>query len=125
MHLGFLPKKIENRVGFKLVHNKNIPFVEGLTKQYLGCLLYVGQGKKDEDIYLLATGAKSDLVIKTLIETAIILGEDCSKYLFVNSDLTMEKSKKKGKAPVFWGISSLEYNIVGEMVARVKKGLEE
>jgi ribonucleotide monophosphatase NagD (HAD superfamily) len=124
MHLGFLPKKIENLVEFRLVQNKNIPFVEGFAKRYLGCLLYVGRGKKGEEIYLLATGKKPDLVIKTLKETLKILGEDRSKYLFVNSDLVMEKRRKKEEIPVLWGISSFEYNKIGEMVARVQKGLE-
>ena len=121
IHLGYFPPRVESDDEFRFLRRQFLPFVQGLKATAGGILFPVGQGSKGEEVYILATGKKPDLLLKTLGQMLPLFGEDPLNYRFINCQayLSLEKNGKAQKDPGRWGW----YNRIGQLVGQVQRGL--
>ena len=81
----------------------------------------MGRGQKGEEVYILATGEKPDLVLKTITKALPLLGEDPSQYQFINCATYLNRCRKE-KAKERWGLCGW-YNTIGRMAREVQRSL--
>lgn len=121
IHLGYFPPRVETEEEFRFLRRQFLPFGQALKGAARGVLLPMGQGGGGEEVYILATGKKPDLLLKTLAQMLPLLGEDPSNYRFINCQtyFNREKSGKDqgGAGHCGW------YNRIGQMVGQVQRGL--
>lgn len=121
IHLGYFPPRVETEEEFRFLRRQLLPFGQGLKTVAHGILLPMGQGRAGEEVYILATGKKPDLLLKTLVHMLPLFGEDPSNYRFIDCQAYLSRAKD-GKVqtepgPCGW------YNRIGAMVGQVQRGL--
>jgi hypothetical protein len=118
IHLGYLPPRVGTEEELRILRRQFLPFVQGLKSAVaVGILHHMGEGKKGEDVFILATGKKTDLLLKTLTNILPLLGEDPLHYHFINCQTYMIQKAQTDLDPCGW------YNQIGQMVRQVQKGL--
>lgn len=121
IHLGYFPPRVESEEEFRFLRRQFLPFGQGLQTVARGILLPMGQGRTGEEVYILATGKKPDLLLKTLRHILPLFGEDPSNYRFINCQAYLYRMEG-GKARAVSGGCNW-YNRIGEMVQHVQRGL--
>lgn len=91
MHLGFPP----DTDGFRVATEINLPFGGGFTGKNQGSLCFIGRAREGEEIYIFPRGKKPALPLKTLRETARLLGADPADYYFVDCDSCLKQRKSR------------------------------
>ena len=87
----------------------------------VGTILQLGRGRKGEAVSILAVGRKPDLVLKTIIKTLPLLGEDPTNYHFIDCKVYFNRKNplgdKSGPGLCSW------YNTIGQLVTQVQRDL--
>jgi len=121
IHLGYFPSRVETDEEYRFLRQQFLPFGQGLKSMATGILLPMGEGSKGEEVYILATGRKPDLLLKTLAHMLPLFGEDLLNYRFINCQAYLSRGKN-GRAPKGSGLCDW-YNQIGRMVRQVQRGL--